>query len=116
MKKTVFVLGLVLALVLGVSLASAAPEKGSWTGFISDAKCGAKGAKAEHAGCAEKCIKGGSKAVLVTEDGTVYEVANQDQVTAHAGHQVKVDGTVDKATKTVTVTKVTMTGSAAKKS
>ncbi len=106
MKKTLFVLGLVL--VLGVSLASAAGKKGNWTGWISDAKCAAKGAKAGHAGCAEKCIKGGQKAVFVTPDGGVLEVSNQDSVTAHAGHHVKVSGSLDEATKTLTVDKVTM--------
>ncbi len=110
MKRTLFVMS--LALVLAVSLASAAGKKGNWTGYISDAKCGAKGAKAEHAGCAEKCIKGGQKAVFVTADGAVLEVANQDLVTAHAGHHVKVNGSLDEATKTLTVKKVSMVGAA----
>ena len=103
-KKTLLVLGLVL--VLSLVMASAA-EKGSWTGYISDAKCGAKGAKAAHAGCAKKCIEGGQAAVFVSDDGgAVLEVTNQDKVKEHAGHHVKVDGTLDE--KKLTVSKVTM--------
>jgi hypothetical protein len=103
-KKTLLVLGLVLVLSVGMAWAA---EKGSWTGYISDAKCGAKGAKAAHAGCAKKCIEGGQAAVFVTDDGgTVLEVTNQDKVKEHAGHHVKVEGTVD--AKKLTVDKVTM--------
>lgn len=103
-KKTLFVLGLVL--VLSLVMASAA-EKGSWTGYISDAKCGAKGAKAAHAGCAKKCIEGGQAAVFVSDDGgAVLEVTNQDKVKEHAGHHVKVEGSLD--AKKLTVDKITM--------
>jgi hypothetical protein len=74
-------------------------------GYITDAKCGAKmGAKAAsdgHANCAAKCIKGGAKAVLVTEEGKVYQIANQDKVVDHAGHKVTLTGKVDGETITV---------------
>ncbi len=108
MKKTVFALGLVLVLL--AALPAAAGEKGSWKGWIADAKCaGARddhGASADHAGCAANCIKGGGEAVFVS-DGTVYEVTNQDAVTSHAGHHVEVTGTLHKD-KTLTVDKVSM--------
>ena len=32
---------------------------------------------------------------LVTEEGKVYKIANQDKVTAHAGHKVTISGTID---------------------
>lgn len=106
MRKVVFVFALVLILSVGTTLEA---KKGNWTGFVTDAKCAAAGrAKAEHSGCAEKCIKNGQKAVLAAADGAIYEIANQDEVTAHAGHHVKVDGNLDEATKTITVSKVTM--------
>ncbi len=105
MKKTLLVMSLVL--VLAVVTASA--KKESWTGWISDSKCAAKGNKAEHAACAEKCIKAGAKAVFVNDkDGSVLEVTNQDAVTAHVGHHVTVTGKVDAAAKTLTADKVTM--------
>jgi hypothetical protein len=45
---------------------------------------------------------------LVTESGDVLEIVNQDLITAHAGHHVKVNGTLDEAAKTITVEKVSM--------
>ncbi len=111
MKKTLLVLGLVFGLVLLAAMPAAAGEKGSWKGWIADAKCSGarddKGASADHAGCAANCIKGGEKAVFVSDDGTVYQVENQDAVTDHAGHNVEVSGTLHKD-KTLTVDKVSM--------
>ena len=114
MKKTLFVLGLVLGLVLLAAMPAAAGEKGSWKGWIADAKCAAKQgadkvASADHAGCAENCIKGGEKAVFVSDsDGTIYQVENQVAVTSHAGHHVEVSGTLHKEDKTLTVDEVKM--------
>ena len=75
------------------------------SGYIVDANCAAKqGAKAasdDHTACATRCIKGGAAAVLVDPDGKVYKIANQDKVTAHAGHKVTLTGKVDGDTITV---------------
>jgi hypothetical protein len=54
-----------------------------------------------NADCAKKCIKGGSPAVLVTADGKVYKIANQDKIVAHAGEEVTVTGTAKGETITV---------------
>ncbi|HUD99142.1 MAG TPA: hypothetical protein VMR62_06170 [Bryobacteraceae bacterium] len=63
-----------------------------FTGYISDAGCAAKqGAKTAtdgHAGCAKSCLKKGDKAVLVTPEGKIYTIANQDKVIDHAGEKV----------------------------
>ena len=100
MKK----LFVVLVLVLVVSMFTFAysgkdtAKSGSWTGWISDAKCGAK----VDAACAKKCIDGGEKAVFVSDkDKTVYPIANQDAVKGHAGHHVTVKGSMDNNTLTV---------------
>ena len=70
-----------------------------FTGFIADTSCagkqGAKSASEDHAACAAKCIKGGAAAVLVTADGKIYKIADQDKVTAHAGHKVTITGKLD---------------------
>jgi uncharacterized protein DUF5818 len=70
-----------------------------WTGYIVDASCagkqGAKAASDDHAACAARCIKGGAAAVFMTADGKVYKVANQDKVTAHAGHKVTITGKME---------------------
>ncbi|MBS1856361.1 MAG: hypothetical protein JST11_13425 [Acidobacteria bacterium] len=80
------------------------------TGYIVDQACagkqGAKAASDAHAGCAERCIKGGSPAVLVTAEGKVYKIADQDKVTAHAGHKVTVSGTISGDTITVSDVKM----------
>jgi hypothetical protein len=69
------------------------------TGYISDAGCTAKQGAAKvaadgHAGCAKGCIKRGDKAVLVTPDGKIYQVSNQDKVVDHAGQKVTLVGAV----------------------
>ena len=61
-------------------------------GFIEDSNCAAKPAMKDNAECAAKCIKGGAAAVLVTPDGKIYKIANQDKVIAHAGHNVTIKG------------------------
>jgi hypothetical protein len=66
-----------------------------WSGTIMDEKCSTNKAMKENAACAERCIKGGSAAVLVTDDGKIYKLAEQSKVVAHAGHKVTVTGTMD---------------------
>jgi len=64
-------------------------------GFVSDSKCGAKGANAGAAECTKKCIKGGAKMVVVTDkDQKVLTVDNPDALTGHEGHHVAVTGQV----------------------
>ena len=69
---------------------------GTWTGYISDSNCGAKGANDNARECTTKCVKGGAKYVFVNDaDKKVYVVDAQDKVADHAGHHVTVKGTVD---------------------
>jgi hypothetical protein len=72
-------------------------KAGSWSGVITDDMCGAKGAKAEHAACASKCVKehGAKYALYNTADKKVYILDPQDKAAEHAGHEVTVAGTVD---------------------
>jgi hypothetical protein len=90
MKKT----SLVLIALLAISfLAPALVHAGDWTGWITDEHCGAKGAKAEHKACAEKCIKDGGKLVFYNNaDQKIYKIDNQDLAKQHLGHEVKVSG------------------------
>ena len=95
MKKMLFVLGF-----SAMSMFAA-----DFTGYIVDASCagkqGAKAASDDHTACATRCIKGGAAAVLVNSEGKVYKIANQDKVTAHAGHKVTLVGKMDGDTITV---------------
>jgi hypothetical protein len=69
---------------------------GSWTGWITDSKCGAKAAHAGAEECTVKCIKEGAKYVFVNDaDKKVYAIDDQDKVAAHAGHHVTVKGSVE---------------------
>lgn len=88
--------------VLGVTFLSAlamTAMAAEFSGYVSDSACAAKqGAKAAadgHAGCAKGCIKRGDKAVLVTPEGKVYTIANQDKVVDHAGEKVTLVGDAD---------------------
>ena len=90
MKRLLALLTLVAALS---SLTMAKTMKGSWTGWISDAKCGAK----VDPDCAKKCVEGGQMAVFVTDDKKdVLQIHNQEAVKGHAGHHVKLTGSIDK--------------------
>ena len=82
------------AALFAATLTMAADD--SWTGWISDSNCGAKGANAKAGECTTKCVKEkGAKYVFVNDaDQKVYVVDAQDKVAAHAGHHVTVKGSV----------------------
>jgi hypothetical protein len=89
-----------IAIGLGLALCAATltfGADGSWTGYISDSNCGAKGGNEKHADCATKCVKDkGAKYVFVNDaDHKVYAIDAQDKVAAHAGHHVTLTGSVD---------------------
>lgn len=69
---------------------------GSWTGYITDSKCGAKAAHEGAVECTVKCIKEGAKYVFVNDsDKKVFAIDDQEKVAAHAGHHVTVKGSVE---------------------
>jgi len=95
MRKLLLLLlaGVLIALVASVSFASDAQTVNGW---VSDSKCGVKGANAGAEGCTKKCIAGGEKAVLVTDtDQKVLAVDNPDALKDHLGHHVAVTGHID---------------------
>ena len=96
--KRMFTMALLLGLLsLG---ALAAPKKGTWTGTVSDMKCGAA---AHDAACVKKCLDAGEKMAFVNDaDKSVLQVTNPDALKGHEGHHVKVKGSVDGNMLTVT--------------
>lgn len=62
------------------------------SGFLMDEKCSSTPAMRGNSACAVRCIKGGSPAVLVTDDGKVYKISNQAKVTEYAGKKVVLTG------------------------
>ena len=105
-----------LLFLLSFSVITAFAADQSWTGKISDDMCGAdhsamasSGKKADPHECTLKCVKGGGNFVFVSE-GKVFEIANQDfsDLSAHAGHDIKLTGDLNADGKAITVSKVEM--------
>jgi|SRR6185437_14589874 len=94
MRKLLLILVVlcVAFMIVGVSFAADATTV---NGYVSDSKCGAKGANAGAAECTKKCLQAGAKMVVVTDgDQKVLNVDNPDKLTGHEGHHVAVTGTV----------------------
>ena len=95
MRKFLLLLlaGALLLMVASVSFASDAQTVNGW---VSDSKCGVKGASADQAECTKKRIKAGASPVVVTDvDQKVLAVENPDALKAHYGHHVAVTGHID---------------------
>ena len=116
------------AAALFMVLSASAAEK-TWSGKISDSQPGAshakmleghkkqgevskevKGKEADRE-CTLACVKAGGKYVFVSQ-GKVYEIQNQDNagLNEHTGHTVKLTGEMSADGKSITVSKVEMTG------
>jgi len=99
MKRAIRVFGLLAVLLAAISLASYAEDKASWTGWISDSHCGAKGMSAGHKACAETCVKnnGATWVFVDAKDSKVYPIKNQGSIQADKdlGHQVTVTGSLN---------------------
>ena len=96
MTKKIYSLAAVAAMLfVMMGLPAAANAKTmSWTGWISDSSCGAKGMTASHKQCALTCVhEKGAKFVFVTEDKTVHPISDQKAVKdSDVGQEVKVTG------------------------
>ena len=97
MTKRLLICAFALIVLAGLSLAAGKATEGSWTGWVTDTKCGAKGTNAEHAACAKKCVGEGTEkyALYTPADKKIYVLDPQDQAAAHVGHQVTVKGAVE---------------------
>jgi pectate lyase len=95
-------------MMAGLTAADSNTAKEKWVkGWVSDSKCGAKGASAGHKACGKKCLAAGEHVVFVTEhDKKVLKVDNEDALKELMGHRVSVKGTVDQAAGTIHVDKV----------
>jgi hypothetical protein len=50
----------------------------------------------EDSKCVARCVRRGSTVVLVTEDGTIHKIVNQDKVEAESnGRKVTVTGKIE---------------------
>ena len=110
MKRICFLISLIFMLATLISMAA----EQTWTGMISDSKCGASHKAMEHGGkkvndhdCTVACVKGEAKYVFVNK-GKVFDIENQDLagLEEHAGHSVKLTGNLQADKKTIMATKV----------
>lgn len=78
----------------------------TWAGEITASMCGKSHMDRK---CVQNCIKAGEKYVFVRK-GQIHEIHNQDfgGLETHAGHSVKLTGTLGSDGKTVTVSKIEM--------
>lgn len=97
MTKRLLICGFALLVVASLNLAAGSGKEGSWTGWVTDTQCGAKGDNVAHAACAKKCVeeKGAKYALYNQVDKKVYVLDAQDKAAAHAGHHVTVKGSVE---------------------
>lgn len=100
MRQTLRIL-LTAGITCGLSLAAQ-----TWAGEITASMCGKTHMDAK---CIQNCIKAGEKYVFVSK-GQIHEIQNQDfiELEKHAGHPVKLTGTLGSDGKSVTVSKVEM--------
>lgn len=129
-------LSLAVALMFAVTLAQATTPKSnrqndqnmkdrSFSGVIMDSACaqmgshqqmeekhGMKGSDKmtgeEARKCTEECVKNGSTYVLYNPSNKMtYQLSDQDKAKMYAGERVKVKGTYDESSKTITVNTIT---------
>jgi len=85
-----------LTLLFMVATPSFAGDASTVNGWVSDSKCGVKGANAGAAECTKKCIKEGASMVVVTDgDQKILTVDNPDALKGHEGHHIAATGHVD---------------------
>jgi hypothetical protein len=92
----------VVLMTMGLAASGLAAE---FKGFVEDQRCSGMPEMKGDAACAQKCIKGGSPAVLVTPDGKIYKIANQEKIVASAGQNVTVTGKLKDDTLTIDTVK-----------
>jgi hypothetical protein len=82
----------------------------TWTGEITTGMCKVTGGSMAH-DCILNCVKGGEKYVLIAK-GQVREISNQDfsDLKEHAGHRVRLTGSLGPNGKTITVGKIEAVG------
>jgi hypothetical protein len=94
MKK----LTILAALTGAMALSAVAAD---FSGYIVDQNCAKNKAMLGNVQCAQSCIKRGAAAVLVTDDGKIYKIADQDKVKEDAGKKVTISGSLKEDTLSV---------------
>jgi len=94
-KLLVLCLALCLVSALTVMAFDNMGKSTTVNGWVTDDKCGAKGANAAAEACTKKCLEKGAKMVIVTDaDQKVLMVDNPDALKGHEGHHIAATGKV----------------------
>ncbi|MGH9414002.1 MAG: hypothetical protein ACRD0Y_09720 [Terriglobales bacterium] len=111
-KKLILPLGLLIAFIAAMpalaapALTMPAPSN-SWTGWITDSKCGVKGASAAARACTQKCLAAGAQLVFVADGShAVLTITNPARVKAEIGDHVRLSGQIDAADHSLTIAHV----------
>lgn len=109
-KVTLCSAALLLASVLAVASQGEKAASGTWSGTVTDSICGVKNAGPAGAACTKECVskKGAKLALSDASSKKVYLLEPQNKVTGHEGHNVTVNGTLDKDNNTIHIAAVTM--------
>ena len=101
---------LIVGLLAGAALA--APATQTFTGVITDSMCADTGHASMRMGptdaeCTIACVQTHGAAYVLLSGKTVYNLSNQQLPEKFAGARVRVTGTLDAKTRTITVESMT---------
>lgn len=95
-KLSVALSAFTVVAVLVLALPVLAGGSQSWTGWITDDHCGAKGANAKHTSdCVEKCARSGKVMFFNEGDQKLYGIDKAAEAIKLVGSQVRVTGQLD---------------------
>ena len=91
--------------LLSIASLGLAADAGSWTGVVTETHCGERGANADHASCAVRCVKekGAKWALWDASTKQMYELADATNAEKLAGQDVTVKGTLSEDKKSIAV-------------
>ena len=102
---------LLWVIVLLVQSGGAGRTDQTFTGVISDSVCalshGSMRMGPTDAECAQACVEEHDATYVLVDEKTVYKLSDQRAPKPFAGKKVKVVGTLDAASRTITVTSIT---------
>ena len=101
------------AALLAAATLGAGRTDPTFTGVISDSVCalshGSMRMGPTDGECAQACVEEHDATFVLVDEKNVYKLSDQRAPKPFAGKKVKVVGTLDAATKTITVTSITGT-------
>lgn len=109
MTWTAFI-ALAVTLVVSLSPRPQEPATVTWTGWFSDKTCARvtdDAPRPNGTACVKKCLSEGAALVFISEQAkAVFDVRDRPAAKDDVGYHVELTGTVDRATKTISVQSV----------